>query len=86
MPGFSAPATIFKQFLDFRTPHDSKHLHGWRGREHRHWTHPQISAVQPVSEGLGKIQGQAVRQAPYRRIAASTVCWESALVVPSGQG
>ena len=24
-----------------RTPHDSKHLHGWRGREHRHWSHPQ---------------------------------------------
>lgn len=35
MPGFSAPATIFKQFLDFRTPHDSRGRKWGRSEENR---------------------------------------------------
>lgn len=59
-----------------RTPSVIKHLHGWRGRKHRHWSTPRLKAVQPVSEGLGKTEGQVVRQALYRQIATTMVCWE----------
>jgi hypothetical protein len=36
-----------------RTPHDSKHLHGWRGMEHAHWKD------QPVRSRLVKVLEQA---------------------------
>lgn len=31
---------LFLLSTRIRTPHDSKHLHGWRGREHRAAHHP----------------------------------------------
>lgn len=64
-PGAAARA-FFVGTSVIRTPHDSKHLNGWRGRKHRPGYTPQ-RADRPVSEGPEKVQGQVVRQTLYRK-------------------
>lgn len=48
-----------------RTPHDSKHLYGWRGREHGATLHP-VDNPRRLCAWYCIRQGDMVRQDPYR--------------------
>jgi len=48
-----------------RTPYVNKHLHGWRGREHRAALHPADNPRR-LCAWYCKRQGDMVRQDPYR--------------------
>ena len=57
--------TIRKRGYDNRTPHDSKHLHGWRGRKHRAAHHPVDNPRELCARYLRR-QRDMVRQDLYR--------------------
>ena len=61
-------------------------LHGPRGRKHRHWYTPRLKAVQPVNEGLGKVERQAVKTSALSDESLPYGFARRALCVPSGQG
>ena len=57
---------LFLLSTRIRTPHDSKHLHGWRGREHRAAHHPADNPRELCARYLRR-ERDKVRQALYRK-------------------
>ena len=69
-----------------RTPHDSKHLNGWRGSKHR-LDYTRQQADQRVCERLNKFErAWVVDNLSYEGIAASKVLWPLYRIQKVGEG
>jgi len=62
---YAAVSGFFYCPFDIRSPHESKHLHGWRGRKHRAALHPAGNPSELCARYRAR-QGDMVRQDPYR--------------------